>query len=47
MSIDGLSPSVEQEENLIKKKKKKKSKTKSMELNIDEKVWLYFSLSIK
>ena len=38
MSIDALSPSVEQEENLIKKKKKKKSKTKSTELKIDEKV---------
>ena len=38
MSIDALSPSIEQEKNLIKKKKKKKPKTKSTEFKIDEKV---------
>jgi hypothetical protein len=41
MSIDVLSPSIKQEENLIKKKKKKKkkkSKDKSSELIIDEQV---------
>ncbi len=38
MSIDILSYSIEQEENLKKKKKKKKKKNKSSELTIDENV---------
>ena len=40
MSVDALSPSIEQEENLTKKKKKKKkkSKDKSSELTFDEQV---------
>jgi hypothetical protein len=44
MSVDALSPSIEQEENLTKKKKKKKkkSKDKSSELTIDEKVQFSF-----
>ncbi len=39
MSIDVLSPPIEQQQNLIKKKKKKK-KEKLSELTIDEKVFL-------
>ena len=40
MSIDAISPSLDQQENLTKKKKKKKkkSKDKSTELTIDEQV---------
>ncbi len=48
MSIDVLSPSLEQEQNLIKKKKKKKSKDESSELTIDEKVFMsLFSFRLK
>ncbi len=51
MSIDVLSSSIEQEENLIKKKKKKKkkkSKDKSSELTIDEEVLstIFYSILI-